>query len=315
MAATTAIGDGRVPRVTIAWPHEEPSPGTHFWADQVLSGLRSNGVKIGSRRIAQIPNTFAVIAEVDDGSEVNKVVFDPDDRPEVVDELVENALVYFKMQYAETGYRDSRVVPGGYLLANNLAYRYLPLLRFLRARRSFRYDVYGRFGLRYGGQDIRTRAHEQLSARTDLRYAGSLFKYPGGPEKVAYRRYLFEIPRAKVCVDMPGAGALCTRLIDYLAIGACVVGPRPAVRLPAPLIDGVHVVHCAPDLSDLGDICAQLVRDDETRERVARNARDYFERHLDRRRLGRYYVDQIVARLASGAEYRSGRLPSLASGG
>jgi hypothetical protein len=37
-----------------------------------------------------------------------------------------------------------------------------------------------------------------------LRYEGSLFKYDGGPDNVPYRRYLFEVAHAKVCVDLPG---------------------------------------------------------------------------------------------------------------
>ncbi len=94
---------------------------------------------------------------------------------------------------------------------------------------------------------------------------------------------------------MPGAGELTNRLVDYLAVGACVVRPEPTVRLPINLVDGEHVVYCARDLSDLGDVCAQLVRDDEQRERIARNARDYFDRYLHRDRLGAYYVREITA--------------------
>ena len=200
----------------------------------------------------------------------------------------------FKLQYAGEGYEQDNVVPGGYLLANNRAYRYLRVLRAIRSLKAFRYDVYGRFGLSYGGVDLRRRAVELLSARDDLRHEVGLFKYPGGPEKVPYRRYLFEIPRAKVCVDMPGHGDLCTRLVDYLAVGSCVVGPAPSVRLPVRLVDGEHLVYCRSDLSDLGDVCAQLVRDDAERERIARNAREFFDRYLDRRQLATYYVSKIV---------------------
>lgn len=122
----------------------------------------------------------------------------------------------------------------------------------------------------------------------------SLFKYPGGPEKVPYRSYLFEVAQAKVCVDMPGAGDLTTRLVDYLAVGACIVRPAPSVRLPVKLVDGEHIVYCARDLSDLGDVCARLVGDDDERERIARNARDFFDRNLHRDRLGAYYVREIA---------------------
>ena len=297
--------------LVVGWPDHEPSPGTHFWADQVVAGLRANGVTVEPREIPQLADTFVVLTEVSDGHSVHTVVFDPEDGPELVSGLSDEVLVYFKLQYQDPGYGDPRVVPGGYLLANNIAYRYLPLVRALRNRRRFRYDVYGRFGLRYGGVEVRKRAVEILSARSDFRFEGNLFKYPGGPEKVPYRQYLFEIARAKVCVDMPGAGALCTRLIDYLAVGACVVGPRPAARLPVPLVDGTHVVHCADDLSDLGDICAELVNDGAERERIARNGREYFDRHLNRRQLGSYYLTQMRSALHAMSSADS----SLASGG
>jgi hypothetical protein len=120
-----------------------------------------------------------------------------------------------------------------------------------------------------------------------------------GPDKTPYREYLFEIPRAKVCVDMPGKGELCPRLIDYLAVGACVVGPPPSNRLPVELVDGQHLVYCKRDLADLGDVCAQLVRDEQERERIARNAREYFDRHLHRHQLAAYYVREIGGALRS----------------
>ena len=122
-----------------------------------------------------------------------------------------------------------------------------------------------------------------------------------------YRKYLFEIPRAKVCVDMPGGGDLCTRLIDYLAVGSCIVKPPPSSRLPIRPMDGIHVVYCASDLSDLGDVCAQLIRDDEEREAIARNARDFFDRYLHRRQLADRYLSAITdAQAASERHARPG---------
>lgn len=300
--------------VTIGWPVEPPGSGTRFWADQILSGLRANGARIELRDIPQHPSSpfHVLLAELDDGQETHTIAFDLEDRPEIIEPIAERVLLYFKQQYAIGGYRHASVVPGGYHLANNLAYRYLPILRAMRSRRPFRYDVYGRFGLRYGGAEIRRRAFELLSARQDLLYEGSLFRYPGGPDDYPYRRYLFEIPRARVCVDMPGSGALCTRLIDYLAVGACVVGPALDVRLPIQLVDGVHVVHCAPDLSDLGDICAELMRDRHERERIARNGRDFFDRYLHRRQLAAYYLTQVIHAAttnASGSRPVSRRIP------
>jgi len=280
---------------SIKWPVEYTNPGSAFSADQIRDGFRRLGVRVDAAQIPQlVGEEHIVLFAVSDGADLTLLAFDHDDRPGVREDVAHDVLVYFKQQYASAGYDVANVVPGGYTPANGAIYKYLPILRARRALGRFRYDVYGRFGLQWGGREIRRRAHEVLSARDDFRYEGSLFRYPGGPDKVPYRRYLFEIPRAKVCVDMPGKGDFCTRLIDYLAVGACVVRPISDVRLPVRLVDGVHVVYCERDLSDLGDICAELVRDDEYREFIARNARDYFDRHIDRRQLAQVYLDDIT---------------------
>jgi len=220
-------------RLRLGWPVDYGRPGAGHWVDQILTGMRSHGVRVERR---PIPQTFAetLLIEVDGRSGRRWVAIDYNDSPAVHIDLAAEALVYFKLQFAQQGYEFGSVVAGGYVPANQVVYRYLPLLRAIRARRTFRYDVYGRFGLKRGGGEIRRKAVELLSARADFSYEGNLFRYPGGPPKVPYRKYMFEIPYAKVCVHMPGAGDLCFRLIDYLAVGACIVGPPPRVRLPVP---------------------------------------------------------------------------------
>jgi hypothetical protein len=290
--------------LTIRWPIVEPGPGKHFWDAQLLAGLRAAGAQIEFRELPQPFGTRVLLAQVvGAGTAVaDEIAVDTHDSSEIVDEAAERALVYFKFQYADSGYANAKVAPGGYTLANNSAYRYLPLLRALRSLRRFSFDVYGRFGLDRGSAELRRAAVELLSSRTDFQFEGSLFRYPGGPAKMPYRRYLFELARAKVCVDLPGGGDLCTRLVDALAIGACVVGPPHRARLPVPLVDGTHVVRCLPDLSDLADVCAELVDDDEARERIGRNARDYFDRHLHRHRLGEYYLSRLAVARRARAE-------------
>ena len=43
-----------------------------------------------------------------------------------------------------------------------------------------------------------------------------------------------------------------------------------------------------------GDVCAQLARDDQEREAIARNARDFFDRYLDKRQLAARYLGAIT---------------------
>jgi len=296
--------------ISVAWPAQYGAPGNHFPADQIKAGLRELGVPLAFEDIAQVEGQgdgrAIVLARAIVGHESDLIAFDLSDRQDLYDDVADRALVYFKLQYAPDGYGRPNVVPGGYFPANLRLYRYLPVLRGLRSLRLFRYDVYCRLGLRYGGQEERRKAHELLSVRSDFRYEGSLFRYPGGPDKLPYRTYLFEIPRAKVCVDIPGLGDFTTRLIDYLAVGACIVKPPPRSRLPITPVDGVHLVYCSSDLSDIGDVCAELVRDEETREAIARNARDFFDRNLHRRRLAARYIDAVTDARASRLRGRRG---------
>jgi hypothetical protein len=281
--------------LTIHWPEAYGRRGAQVWLEPILSGIRAHRTQVELAPIPQ-PETTAALVEVDAGKGRRRVVIDWGDRPELAGVEGEPALVTFKLQHALEGYPQPNVVPGGYVTGGRRAYPLLRLLRALRGRPRFSYDVYGRFGLRHGAE-LRKRAFELLSAREDLRYEGSLFRYEGGPEKVPYLRYLREISRAKVCVDLPGKGDLCFRLVDGLALGACVVRPPLLVRLPAPLVAGAHFVECAPDVSDLGDVCARLVADADERERIARGARHYFDRYLHRRRLAAYYLHEICRRL------------------
>ncbi len=256
-----------------------------------MRGMRAHGVRI-ERRAIQQAYPLSIVIEVDGGRGRRLVVIDHADHFEVNAEAARAVLLYFKMNYLVDGYPQENVLPGGYVCASSVIYRRLPILRAMYRSPRFAYDVYGRFGLRFPSE-TRKRAYAILSAREDLRYEGSLYRYPGGPDKVPYKRYLREITRAKVCVDMPNGGDMTFRLIDYLAVGACVVRPSGPTRLHVPLGDGEHIALCAPDLSDLGDVCARLVSDDRERTRIARNARDFFDRYLHRRQLAAYYLSEI----------------------
>ena len=99
------------------------------------------------------------------------------------------------MQFLHDGFDEDSVVPGGFWPSWPSLYEYLS-----RLRRSSR----------------------------------GTFSYQGGLEMVRYSRYLAAAAQAKVGIDLPGLGDLCFRLIDYLAIGSCVIGPRPSTRLHTP---------------------------------------------------------------------------------
>jgi hypothetical protein len=61
-------------------------------------------------------------------------------------------------------------------------------------------------------------------------------------------------------------------------------------------------VYCADDLSDLVPLCREMIEDDRTRERIGRNARDYFDRFLHREQLGGYYLSEFLRRCGGPSE-------------
>jgi hypothetical protein len=169
-------------------------------------------------------------------------------------------------------------------------YWYLPYLRALRDRHDYSYDVYGRFGMRFAA-DVRSRAMTLLREQ-------SRFRFEGGGTTVSRAAFLKEIARARVCIDLPGNGDFCHRLVSYLAVGSCVVGARPGNRLHVPLEDGTHVSWAQEDLGDLVDLCAYYLEDDDARERMAMESRRFFDRYLHPDSLAVYYLRTCLDRIA-----------------
>jgi Glycosyl transferases group 1 len=116
--------------------------------------------------------------------------------------------------------------------------------------------------------------------RPTVRPRSISFGHEGGGKKVRFDESLREVARSKVCIDLPGNGPFCYRLIDYLAIGSCVVARRHETVLHVPLVDRRDIVYARPDLSDLAELCEYYVKHDAEREEIARNSRKFFDRYL-----------------------------------
>jgi hypothetical protein len=77
-----------------------------------------------------------------------------------------------------------------------------------------------------------------------------------------------------------------------------VVAVPHRARLPVRLAADVEIAYCAPDLSDLADVCLRYVEDADAREALGSAAAAYFDRNLHPLRLARYYLDTTVAIVA-----------------
>jgi hypothetical protein len=233
------------------------------------------------------PYEGVVLLELELDGTAHRVAIDYFDGDRVLDRVADECSLVFKMQYRIAGYDNRRIVPGGYVPGRPYLYRYLAGLRHLRDSSSARFDVYGRFSLSYA-PGVRRSAVGLLKDQRRFGYEGDLTLLP-------YSRYLAEAARSRVCLDLPGNGDMSHRLVDYLAMGCCVVRPEPETRLPTPLSDGVNVRYVRPDLSNLVDACDELVRDRTASVRMGLAARDYFDRHLHVEPLASYYIDQCLS--------------------
>lgn len=282
-----SINEDEIAPLVLRWPSIYAWPRAKTWAEPLRAALMRR-IRVEKAAIPQ-RGVGLVIGELRDGARAHHIVIDYSDHDAIDEAEAHRAVVYFKMQHRREGYDIPSVVPGGYVSDTPIVYRYLPYLRALRDGADFEYDVYGRFSLRFAAE-TRSAALSRLQSQTRFRFEGS-------GQTIGRAAFLKQLTRAKVSLDLPGNGAFCHRLVNGLAIGACIVGPEPGNVLPGELVNGVHVVWTQPDLSDLVDRCAHLVEHDEERERIAAAARLWFDRHLHPDSLATFYLRTIVDRL------------------
>lgn len=271
---------GMLRSTRVVWPSEYAWEPAKKWMDPLLHGIQAL-VPVTRETLPQSSEHVVLIRVYIEGQEL-VVAVDYADSAEVDREQVEKVALYFKMQFRNEGYEWPHVVPGGFVPADSMVYHAIPSLRKQRGEQRPRFDVYGRFGREFA-QETRARAVELLSTQ-------SLFRFEGSLARIRYSTYLQEIAAAKVCIDLPGNGAFCFRLVDYMAVGACIVGVEHSNRLPAPLVPGEHMAFVRPDLSDLVSVCGYYLEHTTEREKLCRNSRDYFDRYLHRDQLAAYYL-------------------------
>ena len=281
------VSDEELDDVVIRWPSSYQWPTARLWVDTLLYGFKSRA-RVEFAELSQPYRGTVIFQFVVDGH-THEVAIDYSDYAEINQESVARCALYFKMQHSREGYGYANVLPGGYVAGGRKIYLHLSRLRRLRDTRNFEFDVYGRFSTELAGE-TRRRAVELLTDQNQ-------FRFEGGLRKVKYLDFLKEIARAKICIDLPGEGDLCFRLINYLAVGACIVGPPPRTTLHAPLVDRVHMAYAKPDLSDLIDLCSYYLENDEAREEMSRNSRRFFDEHLHKDNLTAYYLRSCLDRL------------------
>lgn len=270
----------------VRWPTTYQWKPRRILGDQILSALRRH-VRVELRDVPQ--RYHGVINfEVDIDGKRHRVNVETSDYPELNETAYADAELHFKMEYRLEGYGErDRLLPGSYVNADRVIYRYLPRLRRMRDQLPPAFQVYGRYGL----------SMEKRRRPLEILRNSSRFDFAGGEGKVRYSRFLEEVARARVCIDLPSMSSITFRMIDYLAIGTCIVGPPHTCQLLHPFVDGVHVAYCRADYSDLEEVCAHYLEHDEERAELVRNSRAFFDAYVHRDQLASYYLYHCIQRL------------------
>jgi hypothetical protein len=290
--AAWRVGAQSLPGLEIRWPTRLGWAQTWTWIEPLYYGFKSRTTVV-HRDIPQHLKGAAVI-EVCRSGRTYRVALNCSDYPQLIHlgqatGANEGLALEFKMQYLKGGYGIANIVPGGYVADSMLVDWHARGPRRERDRQRFLFDVYGRFGLQFA-TEVRAAVISALSSQSRCRFFG-------GGNKVGYREFLHEVARSRVCLDLPGNGPFCFRLVNYLAVGACVVSPPHPTEMPEPLIDRKHIVYTKPDMSDLVELCNHYSREADAREAVMRAGREYYRRHLYWRSLSDYYLSTMLNRL------------------
>ena len=272
----------------VYWSETYEWPSAATWLDPIRRGFETIATVRRTPVASPAPGVYPAILQIAGRS--HAIAIDIADTVELDPAHATSYVAYFKMQYRRGGYGLDNVFPGGFIPASREIDGWLPYLRALRDRSGFRNDVTARFGLEFEA-GLRREVVERLRREPALRY-------PGGA-KIRYSKALREVATSRVAIDLPGNGPMCFRLIDYMAVGACIIAYPHAAELPVPLRDGVHLVYMREDLSDLVELCRYFASHDAERERLCLASRQYYDQHLRPDRLARYYLATVLERLAT----------------
>lgn len=272
----------------IELPTEYGATDAEWFLQSLLRGFET----LASVERAPIPQRGLgiVVGRATTGGRAIDFAIDFFDEPRIDTDVAAEADLYFKLQYLREGYGLEHVVPGGYVQPRREPHDQFCRLRSWGGHGSGA-RVYGRFGTQFG-EGPRARAVALLEARPGLGYSGGLGTVP-------YVQSLQEAVRAAVCVDLPGRGPFCYRLVDYMSVGACIVAAPHPTRLHVELEDRVNIVYAEEDFSDLPDLCEWLLEDAAARQRIGAAAGDFFDRNLHSLPLAGMYLGAIAARLGA----------------
>ncbi len=282
------VNSDELENVRIRWSNKYQWDEAETWVNILLYGFRKY-VKVEMADDIPQPYKGTVNFQFAINGKVRDVAIGYSDYLPIEEDCAKECDLYFKMQYDKLGYGYTHIIPGGYVPDSKKLFLQLTKLRALRDKKQYLFDVHGRFGLDYA-RVIREKA-------VGILHKQNKFRFEGGMKKVSYNEFLREVAQAKICIDMPGLGDFCFRLMNYLAIGTCVIAYPHRTELTAPLINRKHIVYMKEDFSDLVELCEYYLENANEREEIALNSRRFFDLYLHKDNLVKYYLRNCLDRL------------------
>ncbi|WP_345992895.1 glycosyltransferase [Sulfurimonas sp. HSL-1716] len=135
------------------------------------------------------------------------------------------------------------------------------------------------------GDGIRTRALNLLEDKFDCKANGTKRnqKFSRYSRKGSF--YLQELKRCKIVLNFRGGGWDTMRYWEVPAVGSLMITQKPQINIPHDFENGVHVVHCKDDLSDLVELCEYYLKNESERETMAQAGKKHLEMyHTDVKR-------------------------------
>lgn len=287
---TWPLDHAALAEATVFWPVQYGWAPSEGFLEPVRHGI-AHWARVERRRILQ-PYAGVCVFELQLNDATHRIAIDYSDYVNRIErDCLSTVSLYFKMQCLRAGYdlplhERRKIIPGGYVTADRRLTYQLPAIRKAAQNAPPLFNIYGRFGLEFARQ-IRTSVVHVLSSDPALGYEGGLRKVP-------YRQSVIDASRSKICIDLPGNGDFCFRLLDYLSVGAFVIAYPHRTTLPVPLLDRFHIVYMKPDLSDLLDLCRYYLDRPEERREIQSNAAAYFDACCNYAQLGSYYLQHCL---------------------
>jgi hypothetical protein len=179
-------------------------------------------------------------------------------------------------------------------LYRQLAFRSLPRERMERrgvSERDYIHFVCTPWKNDNATNDLRANFMRAAMSLPDMVFEGGFTPRPDGFDPgyddlrakpfESYPVYMQKTQRSLAVFNNPSVkGCHSWKLAEYLCWGKAIVSTPLARKLPAPLVDGVHILYTDGSMEDMAGKLQLLRDDDDMRKTLEENAQGYYREHL-----------------------------------